>query len=261
MNKILVQDLLSWLDLQLKPALFQDYAPNGLQLQGKPEIKKVITGVTASARLLEIAAERDADAVLVHHGWFWKGENPCIVGSKFERVALAIRHGLNVIGYHLPLDAHPQWGNNAQLARVLGLVPDRVDDGSGLPSVFGRGGLIWSGQLPPQVQTLSDLGHTIEAVMGRKPLLIGNTDRPLRRIAWCTGGAQGMFEEAIDRGVDVYLTGEASEQVYHQAVESGVAYVGAGHHATERYGVQALGEAIAQQFGVNVEFVDIDNPV
>lgn len=261
MNKILVQDLLSWLDLQLKPALFQDYAPNGLQLQGKPEIKKVITGVTASARLLEIAAERDADAVLVHHGWFWKGENPCIVGSKFERVALAIRHGLNVIGYHLPLDAHPQWGNNAQLARVLGLVPDRVDDGSGLPSVFGRGGLIWSGQLPPQVQTLADLGHTIEVVMGRKPLLIGNTDRPLRHIAWCTGGAQGMFEEAIAHGVDVYLTGEASEQVYHQAMESGVAYVGAGHHATERYGVQALGEAIAQQFGVNVEFVDIDNPV
>lgn len=261
MNKILVQDLLGWLDLQLKPALFQDYAPNGLQLQGKPEIKKVITGVTASARLLEIAADKGADAVLVHHGWFWKGENPCIVGSKYHRVELAMRHGLNVIGYHLPLDAHPEWGNNAQLARVLGLIPDRADDDSGQPVVFGKGGLIWSGRLPPDVPTLEVFGQRIEAALGRPALLIGNSNRPLRRIAWCTGGAQGMFEDAIARGVDVYLTGEASEQVYHQALESGVAFVGAGHHATERFGVQALGQAIERQFGVEVEFVDLPNPI
>ena len=261
MNKIFVQDLLGWLDQQLKPALFQDYAPNGLQVQGKPEIKKVITGVTASAQLLQIAADKGADAVLVHHGWFWKGENPCVVGSKFRRMELAIRHGLNVIGYHLPLDAHPEWGNNAQLARVLGLVPDRADDGSGQPVVFGRGGLIWSGTLPPGMQTLGELGTQIETTLGRRPLLIGNSERPLQRIAWCTGGAQGMFEEAIARGVDVYLTGEASEQVYHQAVESGVAYIGAGHHATERYGVQALGQAVAAHFGLDVEFVDLPNPV
>lgn len=261
MNKILVQDLLGWLDLQLKPALFQDYAPNGLQLQGKPEIKKLITGVTASARLLEIAGEKQADAVLVHHGWFWKGENPCIVGSKFRRVELAIRHGLNVIGYHLPLDAHPEWGNNAQLARVLGLIPDRAEDGSGAPQVFGKGGLIWSGRLPPELQTMPALGAHIAKRLGRTPLLISNSDKPLQRIAWCTGGAQGMFEEAIARGVDVYMTGEASEQVYHQALESGVAYIGAGHHATERYGVQALGQAIADKFGLDVEFVDLPNPV
>ena len=261
MNKILVQDLLSWLDLQLKPALFQDYAPNGLQVQGKPEINKVITGVTASARLLEIAAEKGADAVLVHHGWFWKGESPCIVGSKHQRVALAIRHGLNVIGYHLPLDAHPLWGNNAQLARVLGLVPDRDPAGGDAPVTFGRGGLIWSGRLPAGVDTLGQLGQRIAQELGRAPLLIGNTEQLRQRIAWCTGGAQGMFEEAIAQGVDIYLTGEASEQVYHQAMESGVAYIAAGHHATERYGVQALGQAVAAQFGVEVEYVELPNPV
>ncbi|MGP1613710.1 MAG: Nif3-like dinuclear metal center hexameric protein [Pollutimonas bauzanensis] len=258
MNQVSAQQLASWLDATLQAQRFKDYCPNGLQVEGKASISHIIAGVTASQALLEAAVEQNADAVLVHHGWFWKNEDPCIRGPKRKRLALALRHGLNVFAYHLPLDAHPVLGNNAQLARVLGFEPER--DGDGNPMVCGPDGLVWLGRCNPP-QTLEELGHSICNALQRRPLLVGNTQQKIERIAWCTGGAQSMMQAAVAAGADAYLTGEASEPAYHLARETGTSFIAAGHHATERYGVQALGAAIAREFGIRVDFVDVDNPI
>ncbi|NLY63808.1 MAG: Nif3-like dinuclear metal center hexameric protein [Alcaligenaceae bacterium] len=259
MSEIFTQDLVKWLDENLKPHLYQDYAPNGLQVQGKSLIKKVILGVTASQALLEKAIEHRADAVIVHHGWFWKNEDVRIVGTKYQRLALAIRHEINVIGYHLPLDAHPEWGNNAQLAKVLDLQP--FYDEQGLPQTCGKGGLVWTGSVASGELTLTELGVLISQRLEREPLLIGDKNKKIKKVAWCTGGAQGWFQDAIEAGADAYITGEASEQVFHLAQETGAAFISAGHHATERYGIQALGNALIDRFGIEALFVDIPNPV
>lgn len=259
MNKITVKELITWLDQQLEPELFQDYAPNGLQVQGKPELKKVVFGVTASLAFIEQAIEKQADAIIVHHGWFWKNENPKIINAKYERLAKLIKHDINLIAYHLPLDAHPQWGNNAMLAQVLGLRVKCVDN---KPQTFGRDGLIWLGSVPDGVVNAGQLLESIDKSLDRKPLFIGNLEQKVETVAWCTGGAQGMFEEAILAGADAYITGEASEPVFHLAQEYGVAYYGAGHHATERYGVQGLMQQMKKQYpALELEYLDIDNPV
>lgn len=258
MNAVSTTDLVQWLDATLQAPRFRDYCPNGLQVEGKPEIRRIITGVTASQALLDAAIARNADAILVHHGWFWKNESPRVSGPKRRRLAMTLAHDLNVLGYHLPLDAHPELGNNAQLARVLGIAPDR--DADGQPLTFGPDSLAWIGQCAPGT-TLSDFTDQVCKALHRTPLVVGNMQREIRRIAWCTGGAQGFMEAAVDAGADVYLTGEASEQNFHLANETGVAFIAAGHHATERYGVQALGQAIAQAFGIQVEFLDLDNPI
>ena len=256
---IAVSDLVAWLDDTLQSHRFRDYCPNGLQVEGRPNIRRIITGVTASEALLRAAIDRQADAILVHHGWFWKNEDPRVRGTRRTRLSLALAHELNLIGYHLPLDAHPEYGNNAQLAHVLGLQPERHDDGSVLTA--GPDGLIWLGQPSNDVTTLGELANSIGQRLQREPLLIGDADRPVRRVAWCTGAAQGWLQEAIDAGADAYITGEISEPTVHLARETGCGFVAAGHHATERYGVQALGQAIAERFGIEVEFIDIDNPV
>lgn len=250
--------LLDWLNSTLQPERFRDYCPNGLQVQGTDTIRHIVTGVTASAALLEQAVALDAQAVLVHHGWFWKNEDPCVRGMKHRRLALALKHDLNLLAYHLPLDAHPQLGNNAQLARVLGLEPLTGPDG--LPLCCGPDNLVWLGRLR-EPATVGEFCRNVANALGREPLLVGDANRLVQRVAWCTGAAQGMIDAAATAGADVYLTGEASEPTVHAARELDIAFVGAGHHATERYGVQALGEAVAQQFGVRVTFVDIDNPV
>ena len=188
MSEIFTQDLVKWLDENLKPHLYQDYAPNGLQVQGRSVIKKVITGVTASQALLEKAIEYQADAVIVHHGWFWKNEDVRILGAKYQRIALAIKHDLNIIGYHLPLDAHPEWGNNRQLAKVLDLQPFYEDD---QPQTCGRNGLVWQGSVVTGETTLADLGVLISQRLERKPLLFGDTEMVIRKVAWCTGGGPG----------------------------------------------------------------------
>ncbi len=258
MNQVSTQQLANWLDATLQVQRFKDYCPNGLQVEGKASISHIITGVSATQALLEAAIEQNADAVLVHHGWFWKNENPCIRGPKRKRLALALRHDLNVFAYHLPLDAHPTLGNNAQLARVLGLEPDR--DSEGKPLTCGPDGLVWLGRCNPR-KTLEELENSIFNALQRRPLIVGNTQQKIQRIAWCTGGAQSMLEAAVDAGADAYITGEASEPTYHLAQETGTAFIAAGHHATERYGVQALGAAIAREFGIRVDFIDIDNPI
>ena len=257
MKEISTRDLCAWLDDTLGAQAFNDYCPNGLQVEGKSSIKHIIAGVTASEALIRYAVERRADAILVHHGWFWKGEDPRVRGQKKKRLAALLAHDINLIAYHLPLDAHPVLGNNAQLAKKIGLVPSLTDHGR--PRTTGASNLVWLGSAPG-VSRLGELNELIDRRLGRRPLTIGADDMPVHSVAWCTGAAQGMLQDAIDAGADVYISGEISEPTVHLARESGVAYVSAGHHATERYGIQALGLEIQGQLGVSVEFVDLDNP-
>lgn len=229
---------------------FRDYCPNGLQVEGKPQISRLITGVTASLALLEAAVAAHADALLVHHGYFWRGEDPRVVGSRRARLKLLLDHDINLFAYHLPLDAHPELGNNAQLAKLLGFETT---------GRFGEQDLGWLGRV--NVSTVADLVQVVHIALGRTPQLIGDPSQRVERVAWCTGAAQNAFEHAIDAGASVYLSGEISEQTVHLARETGVAYLACGHHATERYGVQALGNHVAQQFGIHHQFIDIPNPV
>jgi len=251
-------ELQQWLDATLQPQRFRDYCPNGLQVEGKATIRRIVSGVTASHALLHAAIERGADALLVHHGWFWKNEDPCVIGTKRRRIGLALAHELNLFAYHLPLDAHAELGNNAQLGRQLGLTVERLDDGA--PATCGPDDLVWLGHCAPGM-TLADFAAHTHQTLQRKPLVVGNLQSPITRVAWCSGGAQGFMSAAVHAGADVYLTGEASEQNFHLAQETGVGFIAAGHHATERYGVQALGQAVAQHFGIAVEFLDLDNPI
>ena len=245
--------LAQYLATELQTARYRDYCPNGVQVEGRIEIKRIVSGVTANIALLEQAIYLRADAVLVHHGYFWRGEDMRVIGQKHHRLKLLLAHDLSLFAYHLPLDMHIELGNNAQLGMQLGLVPI---------ARFGEDELGWLGTSGnPDIQTVGALALHIEHKLGRKPLLIGNPDQAIAQVAWCTGAAQNMFEQAISAGANVYLSGEISEPTVHLARESGVAYLSCGHHATERYGVQALGKKIAQQFGIEHHFVDIDNPV
>lgn len=235
----------------LEISRFRDYCPNGVQVEGRAEICRLATGVTASQRLLEAATAWGADAILVHHGYFWRNEEAAVTGIKKRRIAHLLKHDVSLLAYHLPLDAHAELGNNAQLAKRLGLV------GQGH---FGEQDIAWHGELL-QPQTLSQFAAHINHNLQRAPLIIGENERKLRRIAWCSGAAQSYFEQAVALGVDAFLTGEISEQNVHIAHETGVAFIAAGHHATERYGVQALGEHLVQQFNIEHRFFDMDNPV
>jgi dinuclear metal center YbgI/SA1388 family protein len=245
------EELVSYLDGLLEPAKFRDYCPNGLQVEGREEVMRIVAGVTASQALLDAAIEAKADAILVHHGYFWKGEDGVITGMRRKRLGALIKHDINLIAYHLPLDAHPELGNNAQLASRLGWIPE---------GRFGEQDIGWLGRLAGPV-ALSALAENISQVLGRTPLVIGDQSRYVAKIAWCSGGAQGYLEQAIARGVDVYVSGEISEPTVHLARESGVAYIAAGHHATERYGVQAVAEHLAARFGLDCQFIDVANPV
>jgi dinuclear metal center YbgI/SA1388 family protein len=245
------EELVSYLDRLLEPTKFKDYCPNGLQVEGRGEVGRIVAGVTASQALLDAAVARGADAVLVHHGYFWKGDDGRVTGIRRQRLGTLINHDINLLAYHLPLDAHPEFGNNAQLALGLGWLPE---------ARFGEQDIAWLGTLAEPAD-LATVSGNVARLLGREPLVIGEAGRPVRRIAWCSGGAQGYFEQAIALGVDAYVSGEISEQTVHLARESGVAYIAAGHHATERGGVQALAAHLREKFGLDCEFVDIENPV
>jgi len=247
-----VNDLEAYLNRLLDTAKFHDYCPNGLQVEGRREVRRLISGVTASLDFLEAAIAARADAILVHHGYFWRGENLCLTGMRRRRIALLLAHDISLLSYHLPLDAHPELGNNAQLSRKLGLRET---------SRFGEQGIGMFGTLPSNVSNLKELRVSVEQTLSRTPLVIGDDARLVKRVAWCTGAAQDYFGDAIDLGTDVFITGEISERTVHLARESGVAFISAGHHATERYGVQALGEHISEKFGISHQYIDIDNPV
>lgn len=235
----------------LDTARFQDYSPNGLQIAGRDQVHKIVTGVSANLALLEQAIQRGADAILVHHGYFWKNEDARIVGVKHARIKTLLAHDISLFGFHLPLDAHPTLGNNAQLGQRLGF---QLDGWTGEQNLIAYGSV-------PEALTLESFSARIGERLQRQPLVVGRSDALIRRIAWCSGGAQGFFEAAAALGVDAYLTGEASEQNAHFARESGIAFIAAGHHATERYGIQALGEHLAAHFGLQHEFIEIPNPI
>jgi dinuclear metal center YbgI/SA1388 family protein len=245
------EQLVKYLDELLQPAKFRDYCPNGLQVEGRAEVARIVAGVTASQALLDIAVARGADAVLVHHGYFWKGEDGRITGIRRQRLKTLLANDISLLAYHLPLDAHPDLGNNAQLAARLGWLPE---------GRFGDQDIAWLGSLGAPIPA-GQLAARIAEGLARVPLLIGDPERPVRRIGWCTGGAQDYFEQAIALGVDAFISGEISEQTVHLARESGVPYLACGHHATERYGVAALAGHLNRHCGLQCEFVDLDNPV
>ncbi|KTC40676.1 metal-binding protein [Pseudomonas putida] len=240
-------------DRYLGSAKIQDYCPNGLQVEGRPQVMRIVSGVTASQALLDAAVEAKADLVLVHHGYFGKGENPCVVGMKQRRLKTLLRHDISLLAYHLPLDVHAEVGNNVQLARQLELTVEGPLD----PADSRVVGLI--GSLPEPMHP-RDFARRVQEVLGREPLLIEGSEK-IRRVGWCTGGGQGYIDRAIAAGVDLYISGEASEQTFHSARENDISFIAAGHHATERYGVQALGDYLARRFALEHVFIDCPNPI
>ncbi|GAP35299.1 Nif3-like dinuclear metal center hexameric protein [Piscinibacter sakaiensis] len=243
-------ELESHLNALLDTGRFRDYGPNGLQVEGRAEVRRLVSGVTASLALIEAAVEAGADALLVHHGLFWRGQDGRVTGWMRQRLARLLAHDINLYAYHLPLDAHPVLGNNARLGALLGWQAD---------GRFGEQDLGVIGDAA-DTPSLAALQARVAERLGRTPLVVPGDGRPLRRIAWCTGGAQGYFEAAIAAGADAYLTGEISEPQAHLARETGVAFLACGHHATERYGAPAVGEAVARQFGLEHRFIEVPNP-
>lgn len=233
---------------------FNDYCPNGVQVESVGEVSSIVSGVTASLDLIEAAIEANADTLLVHHGYFWKGESPVISGFKGRRIRALIKNNLNLLAYHLPLDAHPLVGNNAQIANIMGWEVQGTFASVGIHDIVFHTTL-------PSVITLHELTKRLASKLNTTPLSLAAGEQPIKRIAWCTGAAQSYIDQAADRGFDVFISGEVSENTFHYARECGIHYIAAGHHATERYGVQALGRLIAKQFGVQHQFIDIPNPV
>lgn len=242
--------MVSYTQMLLDAGRFKDYGPNGLQVEGRPSIRKLVTGVTASLALIEAAVAEGADAILVHHGLFWRGQDGRVTGWMRQRLGRLLAHDINLIAHHLPLDAHPELGNNAQWGQKLGLAAD---------ARFGDQDLGFLGAAPEGL-TLDGLACRVRTALDREPVVLRGDGRPLRRVAWCSGGAQGYFEQAIGAGADVFLTGEVSEPQAHYARETGVAFLACGHHASERYGVQALGTHLSERFDLTHVFIDVPNP-
>lgn len=245
--------LLQTLDALLQPERFRDYGPNGLQVEGAAQVRKIVSGVTASRALIEAAIGAKADTIFVHHGLFWRGQDGRVTGWLKQRLSLLLAHDINLIAYHLPLDAHPELGNNAQLALKLGLRA---------LGRFGEQDLGFMGEClkGAGIEHAGSLAAHVEKVLSRPVVLVGETRRAIGKIAWCTGGAQDYFEAAIAAGADVFITGEISEPQAHYARESGVAFIACGHHASERYGAAAVASHVAAELGLAHEFIDIDNP-
>jgi dinuclear metal center YbgI/SA1388 family protein len=247
------QDLLQAFDSLLAPERFKDYGPNGLQVEGRATVRKIVSGVTASRALIEAAIARQADAIFVHHGLFWRGQDGRVTGWMKQRLALLLAHDINLFAYHLPLDGHPGLGNNAQLGRHLGLQASRRFGDQDLGFLGERS----DGHAFADTEALA--AHVRQA-LGRELTVVAGASGPIRRIAWCTGGAQSYFEAAIAAGAQAFLTGEISEPQAHYARECGVSFLACGHHATERYGAPAVAAHVAQQLGIEHEFIDVDNP-
>lgn len=249
-----LSELTSYTNKLLNVSQFKDYCPNGLQIEGRADIKKMVSGVTACQALINVAIEKEADALLVHHGYFWKNENSVITGVKKKRIQALLANDISLLAYHLPLDAHKELGNNVQLAKRLGFSTEGWFGGRKGQEIACHG-ILESASSAEQLQ------QSISAVLHREALHIPGSDKEIKSIAWCTGAAQSYIEDAIELGVDAYISGEVSESTVHAARESGVHFFSCGHHATERYGVQALAEHLSERFAVSHEFVDINNPV
>lgn len=246
---ITLNELDAFLNTYLVCDTFSDYAPNGLQVEGRANVARIITGVTASHALIERAVQEKADAVLVHHGYFWKGEDARLVGIKKRRIEMLMRSDISLFAFHLPLDVHPEIGNNVQLGRRLGVQG----------TATARQGLLWAGDFPEPITT-AQCGAILLHALGREPLHVGPDTGLIQRVMWCTGAGQKFLSEAAQLGADAFISGEISEQTMHEARELGVHYFAAGHHATERDGIAALGALLAQRFGLQHQFVDQNNP-
>lgn len=251
---VLRAELINYLDTLLNAKQIKDFCPNGLQVEGKSEIKKIVTGVTASEALIDAAIEYGADAILVHHGYFWKGESYPIVGMKKSRIAKLMKNDISLIAYHLPIDVHSELGNNAQLGTLMELSNIRAAE------EFAPEGIVMRGEYS-QEKPLADVVNTISQALQREPLVSDARNKNVKTVAWCTGGGQSYIDEVVGLDVDLFVTGEASEQTIHSSREQGIDFVAAGHHATERYGVKSVGEHLANKFGLDVHFIDIHNPV
>lgn len=235
----------------LQPEKFQDYCPNGLQVEGRSQVRRIVSGVTASQALIDAAIAADADAILVHHGYFWRGEAAEIVGLKRNRLKQLLKNDLSLLAYHLPLDAHPQVGNNVQLAKIFSWpITQYLDEKNMLPMT----------ELPEEI-TLAELNVHVSRCLGREAQLLGDPQCLVRTVAWCSGAAQSYIQQAVNAGVDVFISGEVSEQTWHTVCETRTSYISAGHHATERYGVQALGQWLEENFGIEHIYVELNNPV
>lgn len=245
-------DIVRRVDEWLQPGRFQDYCPNGLQVEGKSQVRRIVSGVTASQAFIDAALAADADMILVHHGYFWKGEDQRIQGMKKQRLQTLLARDVSLLAYHLPLDAHIELGNNRQLADRLGI--------KNAKPLNPEGGLVWIGELEAAV-SVEGFARLLEDRLARRPLHVGEGRAEICKVAWCTGAAQGFITQALEAGGDAYVSGEISEPTVHTARECGIHYFSAGHHATERYGVQAVGERLARELGIEHQFIDIDNPV
>ena len=243
-------ELIGQLNNLLHPEFFKDYAPNGLQVQGKTEIRRIVTAVSATQNVIDRAIELQADALLVHHGWFWKNENPTVTGTKYKRLKSILSADMNLIAYHLPLDAHEALGNNAQMAKLLKATNVRAGQ---------EGSFVWSGTIEPH--SVSELANLLSCALNRQALVLGDESLIVSRLAWCSGAAEDFFESAIAMGAQTYISGEATERTTHMARESGVPFLVCGHHATERLGIQALGIWIKENLALECVFVDDDNPI
>ena len=244
-------DLVRYLDELLDASTIKDYCPNGLQVEGAPVVSRAVFAVTASLAVVEQAAAEGAQALIVHHGWFWRGEDPRVIGPRRRRLARLLAADLNLFGYHLPLDLHPELGNNACLGSRMGWRIERTGGDRNLVAFATLDEALAAGQL----------AELLHRRLDREPLLVGDLGREVKRIAWCTGAAQDMLEDAIEMGADAFVSGEISERTTHLAREAGVVYAAAGHHATERYGIEALGQHLAERFGIDAVFIDDPNPV
>lgn len=244
-------EIVAYLSTLLQVDAFNDYTPNGLQIEGKAEIKKIVSGVTASQALIDAAIDLQADGVLVHHGYFWKGEDARIIGMKKKRVQSLLKYDINLLAYHLPLDAHVELGNNAQLGKLLGLT---IGGFAGLQQLVAYAKL-------PSPMNAENFSALLTQKLQRAPFIVGPQGKEIRTIAWCTGAAQGYISTALEIGADAFISGEISEQTTHMANENNITYFAAGHHATERYGVQALGQHLAERFAIEHYYVETDNPV
>lgn len=239
-------EIVSYTNELLNITQFKDYAPNGLQVEGKQEIQHIVSGVTASLQFIEAAIQAKADAILVHHGYFWRNEAAEIVGMKYQRIQALMQADINLLAYHLPLDAHPTLGNNARLAHYLAINIEGVMNTQGIGNIGTFS----------QAYSVDALRHKITQVLAHAPLVISGGTHKIKRIAWCTGAAQSYIEAAVALGADAFISGEISESTIHIAREAGIHYFAAGHHATERYGAMALGEHLQQHFNIKHSFID-----
>tara|TARA_B110000967_G_scaffold32777_1_gene31405 strand:+ start:1439 stop:2179 length:741 start_codon:yes stop_codon:yes gene_type:complete len=242
------EDLKNYCNDYLDVKKFKDYGPNGLQIEGKSSINKIVSGVSANLDLIEKAVDEKADAIFVHHGLFWDNETKHLVGAKRKKIALLLEHDINLFGFHLPLDDHPEVGNNVELGRLLGISNiNPVEDS-----------LLWQGELNINLSKFSKL---IEEKLDRVPQIFGRQNGEIKKIAWCTGGAQGYIDDALQLNIDLYLSGEVSEKTPAVAKENNITYISAGHHATERYGVQAFCKHLSSEFNLQHKYIEIYNPV